>query len=135
MDIYAQLERDEGRKRFPYTDTVGKLTIGVGHNLTDKGLPDPIIDALLKSDVAEVDGGLHVLPWILGLNDARRGVLQNMSFNLGVHGLLAFHDTLGQMERGAWDAAAAAMIESKWANQVGDRARRLAEQLRSGEWQ
>lgn len=134
MDIYEQLERDESRKRFPYKDSVGKLTIGIGHNLDDKGLPDPIIDALLRSDVAEVDSGLVVLPWIIGLNDARRGVLRNMAFNLGVHGLLGFHNALNALEHENWEAAAAELISSKWANQVGDRARRLAQQLHTGEW-
>ena len=135
MTIYEQLERDEGRKRFPYVDSVGKVTIGVGHNLTDKGLPDSIIDLLLKSDVADVDSGLVVLPWILGLSEARRGVLRNMAFNLGTHGVLGFRDTLGFMERGTWDAAATAMLDSQWAKQVGARAQRLATQLRTGEWQ
>lgn len=135
MDIYEQLERDEGRKRFPYKDTEGILTIGVGHNLEAKGLTDPQIDQILHDDVAQVDGELHVLPWMLGLSDIRKGVLRNMGFQLGVSGLLQFHEALGHMERAEWEAAAAAMLQSKWAKQAPARANRLALQLRSGEWQ
>src|SRR4051812_27390106 len=36
--LVNQLIIDEGLKLSPYTDTVGKLTIGVGRNLTDVGI-------------------------------------------------------------------------------------------------
>ena len=38
MNIYDQLRRDEGVRFKPYQDTVGKWTIGVGRNLSDKGI-------------------------------------------------------------------------------------------------
>ena len=135
MDIFEQLRRDEGTRQFPYLDALGKVTIGVGHNLDDKGLTPNQIDQILKDDVAEIDLALQSIPWFSGLDDVRKGVLRNMAFNLGVHGLLGFHDTLGHMERGEWDKAAAAMLQSRWAGQVGARATRLALQLTSGEWQ
>ena len=43
MDLVQQLTRDEGIRNKPYVDTVGKVTIGVGRNLSDVGLyPDEI---------------------------------------------------------------------------------------------
>lgn len=36
--LQEQLIRDEGVRKFPYKDTVGKTTIGVGRNLDDVGL-------------------------------------------------------------------------------------------------
>jgi lysozyme len=67
--------------------------------------------------------------------DARRGVLVNMAYNLGVTGLLSFKKMLSAYKKGAFVEAAQHMLDSKWAKQVGDRAKRLAEQMRSGEWQ
>jgi lysozyme len=135
MDIYDQLRRDEGVRQFPYKDTVGKLTIGVGHNLTDKGLNELAIDYVLKLDVGEVRDALAAaLPWFTTLSEARQGVLLNMGFNLGTAGLLAFHRTLGFMEAGDWNSAASEMLQSKWAGQVGNRASRLAEQLINDQW-
>ena len=45
------IEDHEGRRSHIYTDTVGKLTIGVGRNLTDRGLSDDEIDYLLANDI------------------------------------------------------------------------------------
>jgi len=135
MDIYEQLLRDEGIRLKPYQDTVGKWTIGVGRNLSDKGISEEEARVLLEDDVEEVSRGLlKALPWYTDLNEARQGVLENMAFNLGLAGLLAFHNTLTLMEKGDFDGAATAMLASRWATQVKDRAERLADQLRSGEW-
>lgn len=136
MDIFEQLRRDEGSRNFPYTDTVGKLTIGVGRNLTDRGLANDEINDLLVNDVNQVKMDLtRSLPWYASLDEARRGVLENMAFNMGLHGLLAFHKMLTFMEAGEYDQAATEMLNSKWSAQVGDRAKRLALQLQTGEWQ
>lgn len=136
MDIYEQLLRDEGIRLKPYKDTVGKLTIGIGRNLDDKGISEDEANYMLANDVKEVEDGLRAaLPWFSGLDDARQGVLINMGFNLGVQGLLGFHNTLTYIQQGNWSFAAVEMLDSKWAKQVGARAQRLAEQLESGEWQ
>lgn len=72
------------------------------------------------------------LPWWRGMSDARQDVLVNMVWNLGIAGLLAFHNTLSYMEKANYAQASANMLVSKWAQQVGQRATRLAEQMRTG---
>lgn len=135
MTLREQLMRDEGYRRFPYVDTVGKITIGVGRNLTDRGVSHAEVDSLLDHDIAEVEAALRAhLPWTDGLDEARRGVLLNMAFNLGLDGLLGFHHLLAAAQTGDWRAAAIAMLQSRWANQVGVRAQRLARQMETGEW-
>src|SRR5262245_2874706 len=136
MDLVEQLKRDEGLRLTPYKDSVGKLTIGYGRNLADKGINQSEAEFMLSNDIAEVATALvKAVPWVGDLDEARRGVLENMAFNLGVAGLLRFARTLAMIEAGDYDSAADAMLESKWANQVGERALRLSEQLRTGEWQ
>lgn len=135
-DITSQLQRDEGIRLYPYLDTVGKVTIGVGRNLTDVGISRTECDAMLRNDIERADGMLmEALPWAEGLDDARHGVLLNMTFNMGVTGLLGFRDTLGKIQTRDYDGAADSMLQSKWATQVGARAQRLAQQLRTGVWQ
>ena len=136
MGIFDQLKRDEGCRLTPYKDQVGKLTIGYGRNLDDVGISLDEANTLLQNDVrkAVADVNQH-LPWAKGLDDARLGVLINMAFNMGIAGLLQFKNTLALIEAGEFDQAADAMLESKWATQVGPRAHRLAVQMRSGEWQ
>lgn len=136
MDILTQLRRDEGVRNFPYTDTVGKLTIGVGRNLTDVGLSDEEIDILLRADINKVILQLNTkLPWYQNLDPVRQGVVINMAFNMGFRSLEGFPLFLRAMAQGNWDVASDEMLDSLWAKQVGDRAVRLATQIRTGEWQ
>lgn len=134
--LKRQLERDEDRRTKPYRDTVGKLTIGVGRNLEDVGLRQNEIDFLLKNDIDSVQEAIESkLPWVKQLDEAREGVLINMGFNMGVDTLLDFVNTLEFIRIGNYDAAAEHMLASKWATQVGKRAKRLAEQMKTGVWQ
>ena len=136
MTIYDQLRRDEGVRAFPYADTAGKTTIGVGRNLTNVGLGADEIDLLLKNDVQRTYDLLNArLPWFQSLDPVRQGVLVNMGFNLGFTGLEGFPRLLMAMAQGDWAMAAAEMMNSEWARQVGDRASRLAQQVKTGQWQ
>ena len=136
--IVKQLIRDEGKVAHAYYDSLGFLTIGVGHLIdARKGgtLPDFIITTLLEHDIEKHGNELFAaLPWAKNLDPPRRAVLINMAFNLGVKGLLGFANTLAAVKDGAWANAAHRMLQSKWADQVGARATRLAEQMRTGEW-
>lgn len=135
MDIYAQLRRDEGVRRFPYRDTVGDITIGVGRNLSSDGLSDGEIEYLLVSDVTYVTETLEKrLPWFAAVDPIRQAAIVNMAFNLGFDGLEGFPEMLQAFAQGNWEEAATQMLASKWSQQVGARAQRLAQQVRTGEW-
>lgn len=134
--LIAELRRDEGVEYMPYMDTVGIPTVGVGHNLKAKPLPDgwtyPLtdeqVDELLTWDLDEVFDGLDSeLPWWRKLDYERQRVICNMAFNLGINGLLGFKNTLAAVEQGRYSAAGAGMASSKWATQVGARADRLVD--------
>lgn len=127
------LAGDEGRRRLPYVDTVGKISIGIGRNLTDVGLSDDEINYLFTNDlnVAFV-AARAVCPVFDRLSLARQGVLLDMAFNLGQKRLAQFHDTLLAINEARYNAAADHMLASTWAQQVGDRAHRLALLMRTG---
>jgi lysozyme len=135
MDIFSQLKRDEGMRHKPYRDTVGKLTIGVGRNLDDNGISEAEANYLLGNDVAMVTSALRQrFGWVDGLGEVRFGVLQNMGFNMGIERLLMFHNMLSFLQQNRFDEAALQMENSVWYREVGDRAKRLTEQMRTGEW-
>ena len=141
--IIDQLMRDEGFRADIYIDTVGKRTVGYGHNLDANPIPGlitPINQAqgmqLLGRDVERISTYLQSqLPWVVSLDDARHGVLQNMAFNMGDAGLLSFHHDLADTQAGNYLQAAADMKASLWYTQVGARAERLVIQMESGVWQ
>lgn len=135
MDLETQLARDEGRRNMPYTDTVGKVTIGIGRNLTDVGISDDEVDLLFSNDVAKVRAQLAPYSWYQRLDPVRQGALENMAFNLGLHGLLHFPSMLNALANSNWQVAHDEALNSAWASKVGARATRLATQLLTGEWQ
>jgi len=65
------------------------------------------------------------MPWWRGLSDDRMRVMANMCFNLGYPRLSKFKKFLAAMQEEDWETAAEEMMDSKWATQVGDRAKRL----------
>ena len=128
-----ELRTDEGLRLFPYQDTVGKMTIGIGRNLTDVGISLDEAKYLLNNDIDKVVKQLNIkLPWWVTLSENRQRVLANMAFNLGINKLLGFNSTLAYLQTGQYDKAADGMIKSTWAKQVGARADRLAKMMREG---
>lgn len=124
--LARQLEDHEGKRRKAYRDSVGVLTIGIGHNL-EKPISERAVAVIFEDDVEEVVGELdRVVPWWRGLSGIRQLVLADMMFNLGASRLLKFRNTLPAMQEGRWADAAAGMRKSLWAKQTGRRARRLA---------
>lgn len=136
MNLVDQLHRDEGVRLKPYKDSVGKLTIGIGRNLDDVGISLPEVYVLLQNDIATATLQLEqALPWTSTLDDARQGVLLNMTFNMGIHSLLGFHQFLGAVQSGDYLTASRLMLESHWATQVESRSYRLSVQMATGVWQ
>lgn len=145
--LKQELSRDEGYKTHVYRDTVGNYTIGIGHNLGSQprmlDLTDSEISALFDHDVEEALGVVRgLVPAFLYMDDVRARALVNMAFNLG-NRLAGFEKFLlavnaaiaapmGWPVAEQWKAAAAEMLDSAWARQVGDRATRLAKMIELG---
>lgn len=139
-ELKAQLKVDEGTETCVYQDHLGFWTIGVGR-LVDKrkagaGLRPIEIDFMLDNDIDDrIDQLTRRLPWFQNLDDARKGVLLNMAFQMGVEGLLGFKNTLALIEAGNYAKAAENMLLSKWAQQTPNRAKKMARQMETGKWQ
>lgn len=129
------LIKHEGLRLWPYKDTVGKLTIGVGRNLEDIGISKDEAFLLLKNDIAQAQ-------WLCKkeftfwdkLNEPRQDVMTMLVFNMGLAKVKEFLNTLGAISVGNFDLAADELLRSKWAEQVGKRAKDLSEILRSGQY-
>lgn len=131
--MIRQLRLHEGERLKPYRCTAGKLTIGVGRNLEDRGITAEESAYLLGNDIARFETELfRALPWAAGLDEVRQRVLLDMAFNMGMAGLLTFKNTLATIKAGDFEKAAAMMLESKWAKQVGQRAERLSRMMFTG---
>ena len=129
------LIQHEGLRLKPYHCTAGKLTIGVGRNLDDRGITPDEAMYLLANDIRDSRKELSAsFPWFDKLDEVRQSVLIDMNVNLGLSRLKGFRNTLALIGVGKYEAAAVEMLNSKWAQQVGNRARRLSGMMRTGEW-
>lgn len=137
--LAKQLKVDEGLRLQAYQDHLGYWTIGYGRLIDDRkggGISEEEALYLLGHDIERT---LHditkALPWVRSLTEPRQGVLINMAFQMGIGGLLGFDRTLAAVRDEHYAHAAHLMLQSKWATQTPKRARKMARQLESGEWQ
>ena len=131
--LTAQLKTDEGFRQFPYQDTVGILTVAYGRNLKHVGISRDEGEVLLRNDIDKaLSGCARMIPGFPGFDDARQAVLVNMTFNMGIGGVLAFKKMLEAVRAGDYFSAATEMLDSQWARQVGARADRLARIMQTG---
>ena len=138
--LKEQLIRHEGLRLKPYRCPAGKLTIGVGRNIEDRGITKAEAMAMLENDIAGARGDVGMLLEQFGidawrLSQPRKDALTNMAFNLGSRRLAGFKKMFAAIRDGNYDLAAAEMLDSKYADDVGQRAVELANQLSSGEYQ
>ena len=135
--LVEQLIRHEGLRLNPYRCPTGKLTIGVGRNIEDRGITEAEAMVMLENDIAGARADVDMLleqfqidKW--RLNQARQNALINMAFNIGRRQLSGFKKMFAAIKDGNFDLAAAEMLDSKYAADVGQRAVELANQLSSG---
>lgn len=131
--LMEQLIRHEGLRLKLYADQGGRVTIGVGRNLTDCGISREEALALLDHDIHAAEADLNELidDWAR-LTEARRFALIDMRFNLGEAGFREFKGMLAALAVGDFPTAAASMRASLWHRQVGARAMELAAMVETG---
>ena len=133
------LRRHEGVEKYVYKDHLGYDTIGVGRLVQADiglGLSDDEIDYLLKNDIARVEAELEAeYSWFKNLDRNRKDAMIDISFNLGASRLRGFKKSLALMETGDYSAAAQEFLDSRWAEQVGNRAIEVTTMIETGEYQ
>lgn len=129
------LKRHEGFRQFPYKDTVGKLSIGYGLNLDDVGIDEEEAELLLHRRVISCERTIRRLePVTFGMLSAtRQAVLIDMSYQLGINGLLKFVKMWEALARSDYREAAIQMLKSKWAEQTPARAEHLAKVMETNQ--
>lgn len=147
MTVEKFIEKHEGRKNKVYKCTAGKNTIGVGHNIDAKGLPEytqdwldahgwiteEMIDDLLNDDIVDaIDDCNKLYPNFDEFTENRQMALIDFLFNVGLGTARSFVTTNNLINSGQWEKAAENLLKSKYAKQVKGRSKEVAELLRRG---
>ena len=126
---------NEGRRSKPYLCPAGKITVGIGRNLEDVGLSGKEIDLLFANDLKTArDACRRLFQQFDGIDERRQAALLDVAFNLGLPRLAKFKNMRMAVDEGNWSRAAAELLDSRYAEQVPNRARCNAEILRTGQW-
>jgi len=126
------LVSEEGLRHSPYYDQVNKLTIGIGHNLSDVPLSDAAVNLIFQEDLeAALTFAMRLFTpeefhsWTL----SRQLAVINMIFNLGNQGFSRFIQTIIAIKDENWLGASLHALDSDWARQVPERAVRVTKML------
>jgi len=130
--IVDALKKDEGFRCDMYQCSAGANTIGYGWNVDARPISEHIAALILLEQVMETLAECERLSWFHSLSTVRKGVIINMVFNIGMSRLMGFKRMIAAIETGMFQKAALEMLDSKWSRQVGRRAERLADEMRSG---
>lgn len=140
--LREEIALDEGVKLEIYLDHLGLPTCGIGHLIREEdeeyGEPvgTPITEErmsdlfemdiqIVLADCEELYSDFYELP-----EEAQR-IIANMMFNMGRPRLSQFKGMKREVDARDWEAAAAEMLDSRWARQVPNRANRLIERMKN----
>lgn len=130
--IKAMLFMDEGYRQFPYKDTNGILSIGLGTNLQSDGITEDQAWYIANDKVSYIKDALHnQLNFFDSLDEVRQAVLINIAYNCGVHGLMGFKRMLHALSMSNYEKSADGIENSQLAP---NRKKRIADMMRSGKW-
>ena len=133
QDLMEMIKRHEGFRQYVYKCTSGKLTIGYGHNLDDRGISSSIARELLKEDIGIATKDCFVLfsDFHLLSNNVKMALI-DMSFQLGLNRLKKFKKMIKFIGKNNFIKASREAKDSKWFRQSGDRGKEIVKLLKKG---
>lgn len=127
--LIAMLRRHEGVEPYGYQCSEGKLTVGVGRNIDPEGglgLSADEIDYLLENDINRTIADLEKFTWYVGLSENQQAGLVDFHFNVGGTTFRKFKNMIAALADGDYAEAAKELLDSRYAKQVGKRAKTIA---------
>jgi lysozyme len=131
-NVVEWIKYHEGLKLKLHKDTVNKWTVGYGRNIEDNGISKEEADFMFDNDFARCERELSNYPWYTNQPKNVQDALMNMCFNLGIDRLLGFKRMIAALIGKDYTVASIEALDSKWAIQVGQRAKDVALMMRQG---
>lgn len=127
---YTLIQKHEGLRFKPYRCTAGKLTIGFGRNLENKGISCKEAMYLLDTDIKECIADLYrIFPICYSkLSAYQQAGLISMRYQLGHTGFRKFKKMIAAIRNNDMDLAEKEALDSKWAKEdTPERAKEVAQ--------
>ena len=126
-NLIENIKESEGFVEHVYNDSLGIPTIGYGFAIKDLILDEDIAEEILLRKVKAL--ALRVqnkFDWFNTAPDIIKEVVVEMAFQLGLRGLSRFRKTISYLEKENYLEASKEMLDSKWAKQTPNRAKKLS---------
>lgn len=133
--LMRELKIDEGTVLHEYKDSLGYSTIGHGR-LIDKrkggGITLAEAEYLLKNDIDRVWNEVQAsFPWVTDQPEKVQQALCMMAFQMGIKKVQGFSTTIKNIKLCNYAAAADSAMQSLWARQTPNRAKKVTDLIRS----
>ena len=129
-DFKSLIERigvNEGFRRKPYQCSEGVWTIG--HSIT--WITEEESLHILAGRISKLHLDiLDTLGWYKDMPPEIQGVIIEMCYQMGFSGFKKFKRAIANMQDKNWKGASDEMLDSRWAKQTPNRARRLSDIVR-----
>lgn len=136
-ELEKKIAAHEGYKQFLYYDSLKNATVGIGRciELGKDGISLDEAYYLLRNDIDRCYRSLCTYPWFNAINDVRQGVIIEMTFNMGLAGLLQFKNMIEALGKKDFISASEEILNSKEASQIGNiRALDMADRMKYGNY-
>ena len=125
--LIEHIKQEEGFRSRVYQCTEGYDTIGFGFAIKDLELTEDICELILKEKLIKLYSRVDKqIPFFKQLPVEIQDVILNMCYQMGVTGVSKFKKTLAYLENKEFKKAAIEMLDSRWARQTPNRARKLS---------
>ena len=139
-ELKNQIKEHEGYRDTVYLDSLGKRTVGYGHLCVEDHWEDDkeyewgYLEELLHKDLREAIAGADELIEQHNCKDLEgqaKEVVVEMIFQLGKTGVSKFKKMWEALSEYNYIGASFEMLDSKWANQTPNRAKKMAALMKS----
>ena len=126
--LIEAVKLSEGFRDRVYKDSLGIDTIGYGFAIKDLVLDEDISEMILERKLeALIERVNKRFDFVECLPEEAQEVIYEMCYQLGVTGVSKFKKTLLYLENEEFNMASKEMLDSKWARQTPNRAKRLSD--------
>tara|TARA_Y100001938_G_C8033780_1_gene402149 strand:+ start:180 stop:623 length:444 start_codon:yes stop_codon:yes gene_type:complete len=138
--LLKSVKEHEGYRTKVYLDTLGKRTVGYGHLCVEDHWEDDkeyewgYLEEILHKDLREAIAGADELIEQHNCKDLEgqaKEVVVEMIFQLGKTGVSKFKKMWEALSEYNYIGASFEMLDSKWANQTPNRAKKMAALMKS----
>ena len=138
--LLKSVKEHEGYRNKVYLDSLGKRTVGVGHLCVedfwedDKEYEEKFLLTILEHDLkSAIDGAEELCSDCPDLDDLAKELIVEMVFQLGKTGVSKFRNMWKALQHDPpnYERASLEMLDSRWASQTPNRAKKMSDHMRS----